>query len=136
LYDHGTNEPALQVFTTVSLTAFAYRRKRPLIYFCAPTPGQRSTVVLKEVERVSVSNFMPGNIIFDIVLVLPANLTVAHITQAYQLRPYRRNWRSSFSKRRSSESYWGSKSIPDMALNVWPFFERLRYCQTTFCRVP
>jgi hypothetical protein len=65
LYDSGANEPALQVFTTVSLTAFAYWRKRPLIYFCAPTPGQRSTVVLKEVERVSVSNFMPGNIIFD-----------------------------------------------------------------------
>jgi hypothetical protein len=42
---------------------------------------------LKEVERVSVSNFMPENIIFDIVLVEPANLTVAHITQAYQLRP-------------------------------------------------
>ena len=29
---------------------------------------------------------MPGNIIFDIVLVEPANLTVAHITEAYQLR--------------------------------------------------
>ena len=80
------NRP-LQVFTTVSLTTFAYRRKRPLIYFCAPTPGQRPTVVLKELERASVSNFMPGNIIFDIVLVEPANLTVAHITQAYQLRP-------------------------------------------------
>jgi hypothetical protein len=35
---------------------------------------------LKEVERVSVANFMPGNIIFDIVLVEPANLTVAHIS--------------------------------------------------------
>ena len=33
------------------------------------------------------ANFIPGNIIFDIVLVEPANLTVAHITQAYQLRP-------------------------------------------------
>jgi hypothetical protein len=42
---------------------------------------------LKEVERVSLAHFMPGNIIFDIVLVEPANLAVAHITQAYQLRP-------------------------------------------------
>jgi hypothetical protein len=41
----------------------------------------------ERVERVSGSNFMPGNIIFDIVLAEPANLTVAHITQAYQLRP-------------------------------------------------
>ena len=33
------------------------------------------------------ANFIPGNIIFDIAFVEPANLTVAHITQAYQLRP-------------------------------------------------
>jgi hypothetical protein len=109
LYDTGANEPALQVFTTVSLTDFAYWRKRPLIYFCAPTPEPRSTFVLKEVERVSVSNFMPGIIIFDIVLVEPVNLTVAHNTQAYQLRPSQEELAQQLLERRNSS--WGSKSI-------------------------
>ncbi len=31
--------------------------------------GERSTIVVKDLERVNVSNFKPGNIIFDVVLV-------------------------------------------------------------------
>jgi hypothetical protein len=91
---------------------------------------------LKEVERVSVAHFMPGNIIFDIVLVEPANLTVAHITQAYQLRPSQAELAQQLLEKAQQRKLLGSKSIPHMALNVGPFFERLRYCQTTFCRVP
>jgi hypothetical protein len=46
--------------------------------------GERSTVVLKDVERMSVSNFLEGNILFDLVLVQPERLTVALIEQLYQ----------------------------------------------------
>jgi len=55
--------------------------------FLRTCAGQRSTVVLKDVERMSVQNFMQGNIIFDVVLIEPSNLTIAHIEQAYQLQP-------------------------------------------------
>ena len=85
MYDNGANEPALQVFTTVSWRLRVGEKDRSFIR--RTTPGQRSTVVLKEVERVRLANVIAGNIIFDIVLVEPANLTVAHITEAYQLRP-------------------------------------------------
>lgn len=46
--------------------------------------GERSTVVLKDVERMNVSNFRQGNILFDIVLVRPDKLTIALIQQLYQ----------------------------------------------------
>ncbi|HXO38262.1 MAG TPA: hypothetical protein VN872_06470 [Candidatus Acidoferrum sp.] len=82
------------------------------------------------------ANVIPGNIIFDIVLVEPANLTVAHITQAYQLRPSQAELAQQLLEKAQQRKLLGSKSIPHMALNVGPFFERLRYCQTTFCRVP
>jgi hypothetical protein len=55
--------------------------------FLRTCAGRRSTVVLKDVERMSVRNFMQGNIIFDVLLVEHANLTIAHIEQAYQLQP-------------------------------------------------
>jgi hypothetical protein len=55
--------------------------------FLRTNAGQRSTVVLKDVERMSVSNFRQGNIIFDVVLVEPASLTIAHIEQVHQLQP-------------------------------------------------
>jgi hypothetical protein len=46
--------------------------------------GERSTVVLKDVERMRVSNFLEGNILFDLVLVQPDKLTIALIEELYQ----------------------------------------------------
>jgi len=45
--------------------------------------GGRSTLVLKDVERIDVSNFKVGNIILDVVSVDPGELTVEHIQQLY-----------------------------------------------------
>src|SRR5579864_6838161 len=55
--------------------------------FLRTSTGERSTIVLNEVERLSTSNFREGNIILDIVLVEPEKLTTAHIEQLYQLQP-------------------------------------------------
>jgi hypothetical protein len=46
--------------------------------------GGRSTLVLKDLERIDVSNFKAGNIIFDVVFVDSGELTVEHIQQLYQ----------------------------------------------------
>jgi hypothetical protein len=53
--------------------------------FLRTETGERSTIVLKDVERMSVSNFKGGNIIFDVVLVHSDMLTVEHIKQVYEL---------------------------------------------------
>ena len=52
--------------------------------FLRTEAGERSTVVLKDVERMSVSNFLQGNIFFDLVLVQPDRLSIALIEQLYQ----------------------------------------------------
>ena len=46
--------------------------------------GERSTLVLKDVERIKVSNFKAGNIILDVVFVDSGKVTVEHIEQLYQ----------------------------------------------------
>jgi hypothetical protein len=51
--------------------------------------GQRSTIVLKGVEAMNVSNFLVGNIILDIVVVGSDRLTIGDIEQLYQLQPTR-----------------------------------------------
>ena len=52
--------------------------------FLRTCTGERSTLVLKEVERINVSNFKAGNIILDVVFVDSGKLTVEHIEQLYQ----------------------------------------------------
>jgi hypothetical protein len=47
--------------------------------------GERSTILLKEVERMNLSNFRAGNIIFDVVLVDARALTTEQIKQLYEL---------------------------------------------------
>ena len=55
--------------------------------FLRTSNGERTTIVLNEVERLNTSNFMAGNIILDVLLVEPEKLTIAHIEQLYQLQP-------------------------------------------------
>ena len=57
--------------------------------FLRTVSGERSTIVLKDVERMTVSNFLQGNILFDLVLVEPDKLTIALIEDVYQLQPAR-----------------------------------------------
>ena len=52
--------------------------------FMRTDAGLRSTIVLKEVERLNVSNFREGNIVFDVSLVEPCMLTAGHIERLYQ----------------------------------------------------
>ena len=49
--------------------------------------GERSTIVLKGVEAMNVSNFLEGNIILDIVVVGAEKLAIGDIEQIYQLQP-------------------------------------------------
>jgi len=55
--------------------------------FMRTSNGERSTIVLNEVERLNTTNFMAGNIILDVVIVNSDNLTIADIEQLYQLQP-------------------------------------------------
>jgi hypothetical protein len=52
--------------------------------FLRTDTGGRSTLVLKDVERIEVSNFKGGNIILDVVFIDSGELTVEHIQQLYK----------------------------------------------------
>ena len=49
--------------------------------------GKRSTIVLSDVERLEITNFMVGNIILDVVFVDTDTLHIADIENLYQLQP-------------------------------------------------
>jgi len=55
--------------------------------FLRTVAGERSTIGLKDVERMNVTNFMEGNILFDVVLVEPGKLTIELIEHVYRLQP-------------------------------------------------
>jgi hypothetical protein len=52
--------------------------------FLRTDTGGRSTLVLKDVERIEVSNFKGGNIILDVVFIDSGELTIEHIQQLYK----------------------------------------------------
>jgi hypothetical protein len=55
--------------------------------FLRTDAGLCSTIVLRDVERLNVSNFREGNIVFDVSLVEPSMVTAEHIEQLYGCQP-------------------------------------------------
>jgi hypothetical protein len=54
--------------------------------FVRTVTGELSTIVLTEVEALNVTSLRAGNIIFDVTLIAPENLTVKDIQQLYDLK--------------------------------------------------
>ena len=55
-------------------------------FFVRTVAGERSTIILTDVEALNVSGVRAGNIILDVVLIAPDKLTVKDIEQAYDLK--------------------------------------------------
>jgi len=49
--------------------------------------GERSTIVLTDVEALNINGLRAGNIIFELVLIAPDKLTIDDMTQVYDLKP-------------------------------------------------
>ena len=55
-------------------------------FFVRTVAGERSTIILTDVEALNICGLRAGNIIFDLVLIAPEQLTVKDIEQAYDLK--------------------------------------------------
>lgn len=61
----------------------ADRRAR---FFVRTVAGERSTIILTDVEALNICGLRAGNIIFDIAIITPDKLTVKDIEHAYDLK--------------------------------------------------
>ena len=55
-------------------------------FFVRTEAGERSTIILTDVEALNICGLRAGNIIFDLVLIAPDKLDVKDIEQAYDLK--------------------------------------------------
>jgi hypothetical protein len=55
-------------------------------FFVRTVAGELSTIILTDVQALNICGLRAGNIIFDLVLIAPDNLTVKNIEQAYDLK--------------------------------------------------
>ena len=55
-------------------------------FFVRTVAGERSTIILTDVQALNICGLRAGNIIFDLVLIAPDKLTVKDIEQAYDLK--------------------------------------------------
>ncbi len=55
-------------------------------FFVRSVAGERSTIILTDVEALNICGLRAGNIIFDLVLIASDKLTVKNIEQAYDLK--------------------------------------------------
>jgi hypothetical protein len=65
---------------------YGFRQTNVLVSSFAPWRGERSTIVLTDIEALNICGLRAGNIIFDLVLTAPDRLTVKNIEQAYHLK--------------------------------------------------
>ena len=54
--------------------------------FVRTVAGERSTIILTDVEALNIFGLRAGNIILDLVVIAPDKLTVKDIEQAYDLK--------------------------------------------------
>jgi len=78
--------------------------------FLRTSNGERSTIVLNEVERLNTSNFMAGNIILDVLLVEPEKLTIAHIEPALSASTYTGRTRPTTSREGTATWAFGARN--------------------------
>jgi hypothetical protein len=55
-------------------------------FFVRTVAGELSTIILTDVQALNICGLRAGNIIFDLVLIVPDKLTVKNIEQAYDLK--------------------------------------------------
>jgi hypothetical protein len=55
--------------------------------FVRTVAGERSTIVLTDVEALNINGLGAGNIIFELVLIAPDKLTMEEMTEVYDLKP-------------------------------------------------
>ncbi len=55
--------------------------------FVRTLAGERSTIVLTDVEALNINGLRAGNIILELVLIGPDKLTMEDMTQVYDLKP-------------------------------------------------
>ncbi len=55
--------------------------------FVRTVAGERSTIVLTDVEALNINGLRAGNIILELVLIAPDKLTLEDMTQVYDLKP-------------------------------------------------
>jgi hypothetical protein len=68
-----------------SLDGFWISENKSVHIFLRTITGERSTLVLNNVERMNVSNFRQGNLLFDLEFVEADKMTLALIEQVYEL---------------------------------------------------
>jgi hypothetical protein len=55
-------------------------------FFVRTVAGERSTIILTDVEALNICGIRAGNIIFDLALIVPDKLTLQDIEEAYDLK--------------------------------------------------
>jgi hypothetical protein len=55
-------------------------------FFVRTVTGERSTIILTDVDALNICGLRAGNIILELVLIGPDNLTLENIEQAYDLK--------------------------------------------------
>src|SRR6476661_6073280 len=55
-------------------------------FFVRTVTGERSTIILTDVDALNICGLRAGNIILELVLIAPDNLTLEQIEQAYDLK--------------------------------------------------
>jgi len=81
-------------------------------FFVRTVAGERSTIILTDVEALNICGLRAGNIIFDLVLIAPEKLTVKDIEQAYGLKSGEAEKASQLLRKAQEQGFSGLEINP------------------------
>ena len=81
-------------------------------FFVRTVAGERSTIILTDVEALNICGLRAGNIIFDLVLISPDKLTVKDIEQAYDLKSSEVDKASQLLRKAQEQGFYGLEINP------------------------
>ena len=79
----------LRELASYRYSAFCLSAHKSVCLFVRTLAGERSTIVLSDVEALNINGLKAGNIIFDLVLIAPDKLSMEDITHIYDLKASR-----------------------------------------------
>ncbi len=97
-------------------------------FFVRTVAGERSTIILTDVEALNIRALRAGNIIFDLVLIAPDKLTVQDIEQAYDLKSGEIEMARQLLGKAQEQSLYGLEINPSYGAEGTAIFRGCSYC--------
>ena len=104
--------------------------------FVRTVAGERSTIVLTDVEALNINCLKAGNIIFDLALIAPDKLSMEDILEVYDLKPHQAEMAGKLLNKAQGQSLYALEMSTSYGAEGKVLFRSIDAIRSTSWRKP